>query len=619
MMAPRRRGLLLLAGLTVVLLLLHFQGQKFHSLAAQNTHAQSRANTRTVPEPPQAVVANDAASGRLSEQQDSSRNTERRPWEYYREQYPVENFVYPPNGRPGMLPKVQYDFPAETEDQIQTRLKRRAAVTKAFERCWSSYKKYAWMRDELMPLSGKGNDWYGGWAATLIDSLDTLWIMGMKSEFEEAVAAVTNVDFSAGTGTIEIVNVFETNIRHLGGLIGAYDLSGDKRLLEKAVELGHMLYAAFDTPNRMPITRWNVKARLRGRPQRADEAVLAAEIGSFGLEFTRLSQLTGNPKWFDAANRIATKLHEAQSETYVPGMFPLVFNARNMTFDKRGVFKLGAMIDSLYEYFPKVYALLGGSSSMMRDLYDSAARPAIKHTLFKPYTPNNADILIPGEIYVDEDGKFYPRLNGEHLGCYTGAMFALGGKLTDNEHHVEVGEKLTHGCVWLYQHSPLGLMPETFSMQPCPPSSSCAWSEEKWKEAVMRENEIPFGGEILDREIKRMALPKGFTAVRDKRYVLRPEAIESVFVLYRITGDRKLLDAAWYMFSAIERFTKTGKGNAGLDDVLVSRDPPKQDRMESFWMAETLKYFYLIFSEPDLISLDEYVLNTEAHPFRRPT
>jgi len=42
------------------------------------------------------------------------------------------------------------------------------------------------------------------------------------------------------------------------------------------------------------------------------------------------------------------------------------------------------------------------------------------------------------------------------------------------------------------------------------------------------------------------------------------------------------------------------------------------DEMESFWLAETLKYFYLLFSTPDVISLDDWVLNTEAHPFRRP-
>jgi mannosyl-oligosaccharide alpha-1,2-mannosidase len=257
-------------------------------------------------------------------------------------------------------------------------------------------------------------------------------------------------------------------------------------------------------------------------------------------------------------------------------------------------------------------------SGTLRELYDSAAHTAIKHILFKPYTPDNADILIAGSLFVDEHGKFYPRISGEHLGCYAGGMFALGGMLTGNQRHLEAGRKLTDGCIWTYRNSPFGMMPESFTMDPCPKSSACTWDEERWKEAVRRENDLIVQGKELDEEIKKMHLPQGFTSIPDKRYILRPEAIESVFVLYRITGDTKYVDAAWDMFLAIEKHTKTDKGNAALEDVISAKEPPKQDRMESFWMAETLKYFYLIFSEPSLISLDEYVLNTEAHPFKRP-
>lgn len=97
----------------------------------------------------------------------------------------------------------------------------------------------------------------------------------------------------------------------------------------------------------------------------------------------------------------------------------------------------------------------------------------------------------------------------------------------------------------------------------------------------------------------------------------RPEAIESAFILYRLTGDRRLQDRAWKMFESIVSRTQTDIAHAALGDS-VSDPPRKDDRMESFWMAETLKYFFLIFSEPDVVSLDEFVLNTEAHPLRRP-
>jgi mannosyl-oligosaccharide alpha-1,2-mannosidase len=120
--------------------------------------------------------------------------------------------------------------------------------------------------------------------------------------------------------------------------------------------------------------------------------------------------------------------------------------------------------------------------------------------------------------------------------------------------------------------------------------------------------------------------------------MLRPEAIESVFYMYRITGERRYQDVAWSMFEAIEKRTRTGIANAAIRDVTLKVEPKEtselrrgvnargeesglelQDSMESFWMAETLKYFYLIFSEPSLLSLDEWVLNTEAHPFRLKT
>lgn len=186
----------------------------------------------------------------------------------------------------------------------------------------------------------------------------------MKKEFEEGVNAMSRIDFSPGTATQDIINVYETNSRHLGGLLGAYDLSGDKRLLDKAIEVADMIYAAFDTPNRMPLTRWRPTAATSGSPQRAEAEVLAAEMGSFSLEFTRLTQLTGgefigydmqfmgsnfysDPKYYDAAHRITNKLHQVQPKTRLPGMFNLVFDLKNLRFNEGGTFKLGAMIDSL--------------------------------------------------------------------------------------------------------------------------------------------------------------------------------------------------------------------------------------------------------------------------------
>jgi hypothetical protein len=99
--------------------------------------------------------------------------------------------------------------------------------------------------------------------------------------------------------------------------------------------------------------------------------------------------------------------------------------------------------------------------------------------------------------------------------------------------------------------------------------------------------------------------------------ILRPEAIESVFILHRITGDPIWMEKAWDMFLHIELHTRTQIAAAALDDVTLA-EPRQVDSMESFWLAETLKYFFLLYSDWDLVNLDQWVLNTEAHPLRRP-
>ena len=441
----------------------------------------------------------------------------------------------------------------------------------------------------------------------------------MRREFEKAVDAAIKIDLSKST--IEQINVFETTIRHLGGFLSAYDMSGDSRLLDKAKEFGDMLIVAFDTPNRMPITRWDPFAAL-GQPQRADTTVLVAEIGSLTLEFTRLSQLTGDPKWYDAVRRIVKILEKQQKQSLLPGMWPVTVDARNQQFALDTLFTLSAMSDSLYEYFPKMHALLGGVDKVYEKLYRGSMDTAIKYNLWRPMTPDNADILISGQIrrmgWISQ-ATLDPQ--GQHLVCFAGGMFALGGKLFDIPAHVDIGKKLVDGCIWTYKAMPLGVMPEVFRMVPCDSRLDCQWNETLWRQEINAEN--PGSGET-DDVIHKKRLPPGLTQISDRRYILRPEAIESVFLLYRMTGEEYLLDAAWDMFTAITNATETPLANAAISDVSYSREQlttlDKQiqmDSMESFWMAETLKYFYLIFSEPDVISLDEWVFNTEAHPFKR--
>ena len=177
-------------------------------------------------------------------------------WKKQQEHFPVpsERIIQLPSGKPKDIPKIQHDFPDESANEKVDREKKLSIIKKTFRFSWSGYKKNAWMHDELSPASGQYRDPFCGWAATLVDSLDTLWMMGLKNEFEEATKAVANIDFTASIRND--IPLFETVIRYLGGLIAAYDLGGSKYkiLLDKAVELAEILIGAFDTPNRMPMT-----------------------------------------------------------------------------------------------------------------------------------------------------------------------------------------------------------------------------------------------------------------------------------------------------------------------------------------------------------------------------
>ncbi|KAK4209714.1 glycoside hydrolase [Rhypophila decipiens] len=521
-------------------------------------------------------------------------------WTTVKQHHPVPLAHKLPPATRNLLHTVQHDFSGYRDDPVTEQ--RRKAVRAAFVKSWGSYKKHAWLWDELAPVSGGGKTTFGGWAATMVDALDTLWIMGLYDDFYDAAAAAAQLDWANTTETS--VNLFETTIRHLGGLLGAYDLSGEPALLEKAKELGNMLYLAFDTPNRMPGFWLNFENAKQGLQVAGTNDPSAAPC-SLSLEFTRLSQLTGDAKFYDAISRVTDFLERSQNSSRLPGMWPKLINFQAEDVRHESGFALGALADSLYEYLPKMAALLGGQYPRYERMYRTAMDVVKAHMLLRPMLPedeaSHTDILFAGDVYVDQKNAIERKPEGQHLSCFTGGMFGLGGKLFDIVPHVGIGERLARGCSWAYDAFPTGLMPEIFGIVACPSiDKACAWNEEQWQTQG-------------DKHLK-----KGFSNARDPRYILRPEAIESIFLLYRMTGKEDLRDIAWRMFESVMRSTETELANSAIEDVTVEGIPTRTDSMESFWLAETLKYYYLIFSPPGLISLDEFVLNTEAHPLRRP-
>lgn len=531
-------------------------------------------------------------------------------------------FKYPPpsdpaplptaaaNKAPGggsILPRVQHRFPPETAAARAVREARRDEVRAVFQRCWQSYRRFAWMQDALLPVSGGGRDQFSGWSATLVDALDTLWIMGMRDEFDDAVDAVARIDF--GLSTNPRVNMFETNIRYLGGLMAAYDLSGRSVLLAKAVELGDMLFAGFNTPSRMPVDFFDMGQSQSGQGLQVEGGVVAASPGTLLLEFTRLTQLTGDPKYYGAIAPIADLFHEGQNQTNIPGIWPQWVSMSTPDVASGSFFSLGSGADSLFEYTVKMHVLLGGHEPKYATMSAGWMDAGDEHLLFRPMLPDTADVLLAANAKAHQRGGPVGRESeSEHLACFLGGTYALGGRvLPGREDLVDVGARLAHGCAWAYRVMPTGMMPERFSTVACESRDRCPWSQKRWDDE---------GAGRPDRE---KHLPLGIVSAKDKRYILRPEAIESLFVLWRVTGRVEFQEAAWDMFKAVANGTETEYANAAVMDVTRANYPlKKEDYMESFWLAETLKYFYLALSPPDLISLDDFVLNTEAHPFRRP-
>lgn len=257
--------------------------------------------------------------------------------------------------------------------------------------------------------------------------------------------------------------------------------------------------------------------------QEADAQALSAEIGSLTLEFTRLSQLTGDLKYHDAVQRVTNLLEKHQSRTKIPGLFPILISPFREQFNSDGSFTMGGMTDSLYEYLPKQHLLLGGKTDQYRKLYEKAIEPAKKHLFFRAMVPHNQNILMPGDARISSAGSIKLEPNGQHLACFAGGMVGLGAKIFNRTADLDVARKLVDGCVWAYDAMPTGIMPETFRMIPCVSDEDCAWDIEKWHSGVRRAYSGNLHSQHYDIQdvIKEVGLQPGFSKIDDPRFLLR--------------------------------------------------------------------------------------------------
>lgn len=232
---------------------------------------------------------------------------------------------------------------------------RRDSVRAAMQHAWSGYRAHAWGKDELRPVQKGGRDTYGGIAVTLVDSLDTLWMMGLMDEFNEArdyVRDHLNHDVAVN------VSVFETTIRNLGGLLSAYDLSGDPMFLKQADDLGSRLIKAFDSPTGIPygMTKLSHRRGIQGKKGANSNHSfnsawtgghsILAELGTIQIEFRYLAHATGKQHYADKANKVFELMREIAPEN---GLYPIfINNSEGPGFATRNnKITFGAMGDSL--------------------------------------------------------------------------------------------------------------------------------------------------------------------------------------------------------------------------------------------------------------------------------
>ena len=303
------------------------------------------------------------------------------------------------------------------QSQINRLSRRQLAeqVKSEFLHAWNGYKKYAWGHDDLRPLSKTYHDWYAQpLLMTPVDALDTMIIMGLDREANRTRQfIIANLSFDKDI----YVQNFEVTIRLLGGLLSSYQLTGDKRLLRLAVNLGNRLLPVFESPTGLPYRYVNLKTgKVRG------EVSNPAETGTLLIEFGTLSKLSGKPIFYEKAKRALTETFKRRSAIGLVGTRINVETGEWTNTDSH----ISAEIDSYYEYLLKA-ALLFNDRECRRMWIQSIAA-------INKYLPDEVtrDRTVPTELWYGHADMTTGRRTSTTYGAldaFFPAVLALSGDL----------------------------------------------------------------------------------------------------------------------------------------------------------------------------------------------
>ncbi|KAJ3448286.1 mannosyl-oligosaccharide alpha-12-mannosidase-related [Anaeramoeba flamelloides] len=492
-------------------------------------------------------------------------------------------------------------------------LQKMAAVRKAFRHAWKGYCLHAWGNDQLLPVNNGSYNWLD-LGTTIVDNLDTLLLMGFNQEFEHAVSWVENgLNFRSDRNT----SVFEATIRVVAGLLSSYHISKKPLLLDKAKELANKISKSWDEQSGFPMPYLNFKTNKKSLPTWNNNHYVLADLGTLQMEFSYLTKLTGDPQYRQMTFEILNKLFKQYGKS---GFFPIFIHPNasikrlNDLYNKK--FSIGGMGDSFFEYLLKVWVLEDQKSDDLIKMFDRAMNNIIMqmvhevsidrasfknnnlkkrkyrdgHKFQKPQNVSHKKkmktikkkikkqtITINSEkklkfIGEIENGKLIFKM--EEITCFVPGLFALAAKLKVGNYsrYGRLSKDLLNTCYYLYTSTRTKLAPELISFQ---------------------------NDQII---------------ILDANYRLRPETIESLFYLWRLTGDPIYRKMGWRIFKSIEKYCKTSSGYSSLLDV-NDRKSNFRNEMQSYFLSETLKYLYLLFAPSSILPLDSFVFNTEGHPF----
>lgn len=415
------------------------------------------------------------------------------------------------------------------------------------QRAWNAYRQYAWGYDVLRPLSKSGQNWYQEpLGISPMDAYSTLALMGLEAEAKEIEDYCLAMDWDKDV----FVQVFEVNIRILGGMLAIYDLSKNPQILEKAIDFGDRILPAFDSPTGIPYHSVNLKTGATGgnHGEGKGNVVNVAQAATYLMEFGVLSYYSQNPVYYQAAKRATKAIFERRSEIGLPGDFIEVETGKWTNHWHY----LQAGVDAYYEYMLK-------SSLLFPD-------PEIEQIWKLSY----AKI----QEYLEEDfqGRRYYTIVDMHTGenlkrsvslydAFFPAVQALSGDL-------ENAEKNMASWDWLWDK--YGLLPTRYHYE-------------------------------LD-------------SIEYANSELNPEIVESAYYLHQLTGKQKYMDMIRKYWKDMKACCRDEVAFHSVEDV---RSMKAKDHLATFFYAETLKYFYLAAVNKEVFNFEDYIFNTEAHPFKK--